>query len=523
MRRVSRVLLIAGLSLVISASVPAMGSAVLPGVGTGLTSISLLAVTGYVEGIGQSVELGAGSGLATTDPVRRMLASKTASVGFAAARAAGAQSIESSDFDISANADETKRTDGGSAFTLGLDGDETNVSNLAVVSVGIGTVSATVSDLFAYSSLSEITFAGSALSGLVDITGATAGITNESNAQKARASQGLYIESVKVFSLNEMLVQLGSSAAALEVFGTLADLGDDLGLPSDVTQPLRDAEAAYDEAEADEAAWNAAIAELTDGDLDVAADLAATETIAGMAVKYAAYLSGDPTDPMTVAATMGLVKTPLAAAVDAARSELAGTIGDLPLVTLDKVTAGVTAEAMDGTSLAASVVSWESARVASLDVPTLDSINDTIDSLTTMVTDVVNMVGDAVGLSLGVKVEIAKETEQMTTDGPYSVATAKLTLLDVKVNTSAPLAAPSIHAPGGFHGPAPDVVAGAQVLGLVATAEHRPGVSGGGPTGENGDGGGPLASTGFNYLWSVGGIGLIGLGLKLRRWLGDAA
>lgn len=527
-RTSNRLLMISAVAVVVLVAIPAAGPAATPAVGSATTSISLLSVAGYLGGVGQSVEIGAGSGLATTDPARQSLSSKTAAVEFAAARASGAQAIESSSYDFSARADESKSSDSGQNFEITLTGSETPATDLVIADVDIGAYETTVYDLFARAALTEVKVDAGALSGLVSLDDAVVGIAGESSTDKAVATQGVSFGKLSIFSLSDLLGQLGRSVADLAAFSDLADLGDQLGLPAGATQPLRDAQADYDAAGADEAAWAAAVAELLDGDLDLAADTAALQAIAGFAAKYATFLTGDPTDPAVVAATMALVKAPLLAILDAARSTLAATVGDLALVTLEGVTAGVSAEASDQAASASAGVSWTSAKVAELTVPTLDDINATLADLTGKVSDIVNAVGDAVGLSLSVSLKIGEEIESTSVDGSYQVAVAELTAVSVDVTASLPIGGSfgsgvlarysGIQAQAGGS----NLTAGTKVLSLRARSEHKPATSDA-PPGSPGAGGPGLAATGYGVLWSLSGILALGLGLRLRRWLGDAA
>jgi hypothetical protein len=494
-----------------------------PGVGSATTDVELLSASALISSQPQTVTIGAGSGFATTDPERLGRADISAAMEFIAAFGDGVHSINGDDFRRSAEADPDDPDSASAPDTISL---PAGVADAATVELDLSALGAEV-DVdapSARSTLAEAKLDATALGGFVELQGVVAGLLNESTPDGASATQGLHVDVLSVLTVGALLDGLGGLADDLALVSDLALLAEDLGMPSAATQPLKDAQEDYAEAESDEQAWLDAIDDL--GDLDLTNDVAALETIAAMAAKYVDELTGDPTDSDVVLATMALVKGPLQAAIDVAKENLASEIAGLPLLTIHGLNIGASAEATETTSTAQATISWLAAEVADHPVPTVDDIDEDIAMVTSMLVDTINIVGAAVGLNLVVDLEIGSKTETTSFDDPYQVASAEMTLISLDVS---------------IDDPEPTSV-GLKVLSLQAFAEHRPASVSGGtdnePSGSPDDDpelGGPsdpgtdpseppdLANTGSEPLLMILGIGSMFIAWKLRRWLGDAA
>lgn len=576
-------------------------------VGSATTTLTLFGLE--VEGsVNPAVSFGVGNGLATTDPERVLLAVPTAKTEFAPLQGLGAEIDDVLKVSVHAEKCEENQPDctDQDAYTLLSLPMPSQVSQTATGAVDIGAISAEVSPdgLTAFTNLAEATVNADLNSSLISARDLVFGIVNSSDTDSALSSQGIYASSVKVFSIGEMLRLLGRP---MEEVSDLEALADALGLPPGASQPLRDAREAYDEAVSDEAEWQAAIAQLADGDLTNDAD--ALQTIGGFATEYANELtacvnagecaSADPADPAVVAATMGMVKSAHQAAIESAREALADDMEEIPLLELEGLTLGVSTEAFDDHAINSALFDWNVARVAGQNIPKPAAINEQIDAIEDAVETTINKIGEAADVEMNAQIELATtSTPQVAQDGPYWTAAAGLTLLTIDVS-AAP--AEGGQSPQGFE----PTSLSADVFSLGAYSEHRPAsepdqilpgpdpspspsgspgpdpspspTSSPGPDGNGqnsndggdtevqggnfqngggGPGGGPnssgsngttgfgsgsldpalvsgspesyatseaLARTGVQSFLAIGGIGLMGLALMLRRWLGDAA
>lgn len=468
---------------------PLLASASAPAVGTADTSITLLGLSYRSSGAGvtHTINVAVSSGIATTDPVRNNLSALKASTNFIAAHIAGvSDTVDERHGDWAVSA-EAGATDGEKNSTNTADdqeqinetavkGDVTATAMYAEVDPRVPSAKATATGL----NLDLVIGEGD----LIALDDVRANISDDSNPTSAKADQSVSVSRISLVPLKQLLDRVGglSPEALLALAGKWGNetTQDQVAIATAAAAPL--------------------LALTGSTSLSSAISLANTTC---------ALLSAAP-----VCALVALLQTEL--------DTLLTMFSATGIVDITNLTAGVTAEAFDSNATAKALAGYESIFVLGREVTqtaTLDEAFAELDkSLNEMKDDFSASVAALSGLTIEIDTIFAQE--KTGTDGSYQTASASVAVLRFLLE----LPSTSV-VTGGFSAQATagdPLSVDARVLTLAGDAEHRPAIVDV-PGGGGGGGGGPLANTGLEETILLSGLALMGLGLRVRRWLGDAA
>ncbi|MEO7804531.1 MAG: hypothetical protein ABIS18_09345 [Actinomycetota bacterium] len=451
-------------------AVPGISSAASPAVGTATTSISILSLTASRK----TVNLGAGTGFASTDQVKQNLGAlgAKASMSFTAAQLLDAISTPK----ISVETTSDKTSDVAADGTSPLLDVPTASGSLTISGMRADVDNAVPS---AKSTLGQVTLDANVFDGLVLIQGIKMALTNESNPTEAKSFQGVEISNVAVLPLSE-IIDRATDLSADDLIDLAAGFGGD--------------------ATADElAAVNVSKASMTSVVNALSPGLLDTNSSAELMLACGAPLQQVICDLPDVATAI--------AALQSAVDTLKTALGALSLVSLKDVIVGTLATATDTSSASSANLSWGAVKVAGIEVPvtpgdlqaSVASVNATLSQLQTLMGTLTQGLG-------GLKLEIAPPTTNATHDqsGAYYHAVSSIKPLGVVVSLPA---AAGIKSPLDVKG---------QLFTVAGDAEHRPSILDAPPNP-------PLANTGANAGWVLMGLLMIVGAYRLRRWLGDAA
>jgi len=367
--------------------------------------------------------------------------------------------------------------------------------------------------------------------GMVDLQGMKIGITNDSNPTQANAVQGVEVAKLYVLPLDQLLDRAGLDADdILELAGTFGG--------TTLTAQVAAADAARDNALAQLSACLSGGSAVVSG---VTIDCTALRLLG---------LSG-PTDTSIEGVLAYLGRCPalltlaaptlcsaLAAEMVTLNALLKDALGAMPLLTITNLRVGATAQATDTTSAGNAWGVWDSAEVVGIPVEPLGDPNGQWGQLDALINDFEALV-DALTSTNSFDLELIpidiRMSEDNAKDGDYMVASSTVSVMRIIADIpGAPTGSSGAAAGDTFH-------FDSSLFTLAANARHRPLVLGdssnnlGGPGTDNnlgGPGSGcngpgspmcPLANTGLEELVTLCGLAALALGLRLRRWLGDAA
>ena len=478
---VSAVLLVA-----IPTASPAAESS--PAVGSADNSITLLSLTGPA-----SVSIGLGLGSSSTDPATSSVA--TASVKLSAAQVAGT-THEAYSASASYDADPSKRT-AGTDSPPAINISASPIADVSVEATGLS--AATPDPLTAASSLTKAAMSADLVAGLVKLTDVKIDLSDESKVAGAKASQTASINKIELVPLSAIL---DLTQLSLDDLLALADIVDPSGATSQAARDARDDLAAEINALlSDPLVCTAVQTLLPSASCTVDSSMSVEDLVALAEV----VSSVEETLPTCSGADICPVSDALAA-LNAALDALRDLLGALSLLTIEGLSAGVTASAFDTTSEAsASVADLGSVKILGQEVLKSGTMSEQLAAVSAAVGVVTAQLNSLISaLGLAVSINPFSTSTSTTPEGNYQSAKSTVTALSVQVSTS------------GTTGAVLPLSMGVSVLSLNATAKHMPAVQSTSPNG-------PLASTGEPPFFAMAGFALIALALRLRRWLGDAA
>ena len=458
-----------GITTIVATAASWIGVADTTGAGTAKTELSLVKVSVAVDpNLTQMVEVGKMTGFATNDPVRNALTENLASVFVQMLGAEGAVDVDCTTLDVIGEPDlnclETSVSGDGSEADVELVVDldqDLGQPQLAAGEVSVGARQATTDATSSLATLAQVEANADVGEGLVVLEGVTVGgHSDEATLSFAEADVSVTVDKVYVFAINQLLAHLGETLADVTP-SNLVILAESLAPGS--ADALESAIQAYNDIEAeseeDAAALATDLAELTDGDLDLTADAEALQRVLAMATKYSVgCASATPTQCAgLITLAMQGTKDVAAAALELARSELAATIGDLPLITFTGLTIGENVEVTADGAQAVATIDWGTASVAGVELP----VEWTLETLRAAVESAVAAIETATGQDLGVELGMPDPTTFEGTDGVYLTGSATLTAFSINVWPAAL---------GSTMGVSADI------LSLSAFAEFRPAV-----------------------------------------------
>lgn len=470
-------IMIIGLPLIAAASSPA--------VGTAETSITLLglAYKSSSAGVTHTINVAVSSGIATTDPLRNNLTALKASTNFLAAQVGGVtDTVDENHGDWTVSVESgTNETEKKSTTTAEekepiksdfVSGDVTATSMLAEVDPRIPSAKALAAGLNL-----DLTIGEGDLIELDDVRGT---ILDESNPTSAKADQAVSVSRISIVPLKELLDRAG-------------------GLSPDALLALADK-------------WGN----------ETTREQVATTTAAAAPLLALVPPSTSIADAIDLATALCSVDPVLCAARDTLQTELDTLVAMFSatgIVDITNLTAGVTAEAFDNRATAKALAGYESIFVLGREVTQTATLNEALIQLDKDLNEMKDDFSASVTALSGLTIDIDAifPEEKTGTDGSYQTASASVAVLRFLLQL------PSISvASGGFSAQATagdPLTVDARFLTLAGHAEHRPSIvdlPGGG-------GGGPMANTGPEEIALLSGLLLMVVGLRVRRWLGDAA
>jgi len=479
-------LLSALLLLALSAVSPAAESS--PAVGSAENSVTLFSLTGPA-----SVSLGLGLGSSSTDPAVTPVATATARL--AAAQIDGA-THEAYSATASYDADPSKRSDGTDSPPA------VNVSAPPIATVSLsatGLSAATPDPLTALSSLVKAEIDADLVLGLVKLTDAKIDLSDESNAVRAAASQTVSIDKLELVPLYKIL---DLTQLSLDDLLALADLIDPSGDTSKAAKDAREDLVAEINTLLSDPVVCAAVQAL----LPSASCAVSSSTSVDDLVVLADVVSGVEQTLPTCSTSDICPVTDALAALNAVLDALRDLLGALSLLSIEGLSAGVSATALDTTSNAsASVADLGAVKVLGQVVLKAGTVGEQLATVNAAIGLVAGQLNSLIA-NLGLSVSIAPFTTSTSTtpEGEYQSARSTVSTLSVEVSTS------------GTTGAVLPLSMQASVLSLNAVARHKPAVQTTSPNE-------PLANTGEPPFFAMAGFALIALAWRLRRWLGDAA
>ncbi|MBW3589636.1 MAG: hypothetical protein KY429_09480 [Actinobacteria bacterium] len=419
----------------------------------------------------------------------------TASVKLSAAQVAGT-THEAYSASASYDADPSKR----SAGTDSPPAINVTASPLADLSVGATGLSAATPDpLTAVSSLVKATISADLVAGLVKLTDVKIDLSDESKVAGAKASQTASIDKIELVPLSAIL---DLTQLSLDDLLALADIADPSGAMSRTARDASDdLEDEINTLLSDPLACTAVQTLLPSASCTVDSSMSVEDLVALADV----VSSVEQTLPTCSGADICPVSDALAA-LNAALDALRDLLGALSLLSIEGLSAGVTASAFDTTSEAsATVADLGTVKILGQEVLKSGTITEqlaTVSAAVGVITAQLNSLIAALGLA--VSISPFSTSTSTTPDGSYQSAKSTVTALSVQVSTS------------GTVGAVLPLSMGVSVLSLNANAKHMPAVQAASPNE-------PLANTGESPIFAMAGFALIALALRLRRWLGDAA
>lgn len=443
------------LTLALATASPWVSSALINPVASAQTSLTL--VTSQTDA--QSLEIGHLTGFGTTDPSKHALPENLAKVFSQFLSADGLVPFDCHTLDalgdLNVNCLETSASGIANESGTALLVDVGTLGQPVLVNgqVGLGIRQATTDANTAIADLTDVFAALSVAEGLVVLEGISIGATHSAaTPTSATADTGITVAKIEVFPIDALLSLVGETLADLSA-SALVELGDSL-LPPDSTDALAGAIQTFEQADAetdqDQALLDAAVAELTDGDVDLAADLAAIAQVSSLAVKYGLSCSGTPLECATlISLAVQSAKAAATGQLDLTRGAFAATIGALPLITFENLTIQTSALADESGAEPMASIQWGSATVAGVALPvgwTLQSLVAALDAASTAV-------GNAIGSALGISFDMPQPTTSSGMNGDYRASSAGLTAFSIGFSEFS-----------------------AQVLSMSAEAEYRPGV-----------------------------------------------
>lgn len=458
-----------------------------PAVGSASTELSILSLRSGAD----EIEVGISSGSANTEG--DLLA---ASMNLVAAQVGEALEQGVLSVNADSSSEDKYRDSETEATALPLD-----VAGLVSGTVTLAPASAEV-DPAAYSALAAlgaVTIDLDLVDGLVAVRGARLGVADESLTSRASAIEGAEIGSLDVLPLGmvfdlaelsvediaDLLIDFASTYGGAAVGEELDEVND---ARSEAIDDVNDLLATYDTLDVlPDLSDDASAQDLIDGAEDC------ETTFAALAEAVRDLLCGG----------WDLAIAPLIDALN----DLLDALAVLSLLGADDVEAGVAAAAFDDHGDASSLAEAGAVRVLGLGFPvSADALAATLETAATTLSDAVEDLSDLTGLHIQMSVVPLSESAVTGKDGEFyfgdaSLSTLRVTALVAEDQVSEPL-----------------LDADLRVLSLGATARHRPGVATPGAP-DNPD----LANTGVSPLMVAAAVLLVILGVRLRRWLGDAA
>ena len=517
---------------------PAAGAATDVSRGTAHTSISLATLSftsptsTSASDVTTTVNLGAGSGFATSDPARNSLSRMTAFFNLVAASTAGVTQISTPSFDSKAESDSAPSSDSKADQYQPVTSESLLLGGITVTAL-----SAQVDprlDAVARSPLAKAGLGDGLMdvdigAGLVSIKGAHIAISSVVDTASAQALQGIEIASLNILPLGELFARVGGLDPS-EVADQLLALAGSFGGPA-VQGAGDDVTAARDDALA---TINGCLSGVDPAVCVPLTALGLTSLPSNTSVQgILDYTESFAASCATLLAGLGALATAVCAdvvpVVTGAAASLPGLLQDLldllvpqSLLSVTNLVAGVGANATDVTSSAIAEGGWDSAVVLGNNLggvtdtadpsTALNRIDAELDSLVTLLAAFPQLAGLTIGLDPLYK-------EPMTgTEGDYKTARSQLSVLRLLVQ----LPGVSIPAQGVNAAAVGDpFTLDARLFTLAGYAEHRP-ASGGRPGSCSSN---CMAATGSDLEGArlVAGLMLLALGFGLRRWLGDAA
>lgn len=456
--------LIAGLVVAIAAT-PTLAMASTAGRGTATTSVSILSINAQ----GKAIEVGTGTGRASTDMIRQQLQeSAVAEMSIIGASVVGVATTPN----YAVTSDSRSRPIHELPDAAGIPlGDGPTIEGSAALQLMKAQVDKALPS--ARSTLGHLKIDMSMINGMLTLSGLDLAIDNISDPDQAIASQTVGLSRLSLLPFSEIL----DRATNLTIDDVL-DLATQFGDEATRTN--------VDEVEAAKAdvitAVNNAQAGTIVGDISV-------DSLVGCDAPLTQTLCDNP----DVTARLGDLQ--------AAKDALRATLGSLPLLDIRDLVAGILAQATDFTSTATVDVNYTFANVLGVSLPKPPNADIAFSDVATKLGEVETRLKSVSGLeNISLTISPLAKDPKTGTDGDYKTASAAVTV--VRVHAAMAQGA-GVSSPLSFD---------LDLLKIATDAEHKPSILGGG-----------LARTGTSPLLPLCGIVLVGLGLRLRRTLGDAA
>lgn len=499
--KTTRIAVVLSVSLVVMLLGAAAAPAASPPVGKADTSVSIFSV----DLAGRDIDIGTGSGYADTlDPN-----SLAAALAFLAARAPNPDDPET---DIEHGVVRAKVEGCDSACEEEQGPSEAlPVTEPALFDGSVLFESAKAelkpSELWAHSTLGSVTgdiSLADALGTLASLNGMKVSVDNVSGKPQADALQGVEIHEINILPLKAFLDRVASLS-----------IDDLLKLAAALGGSVTDEEEAAAEAAkaAEEAAREAMIDFFDDFNpileslgLDPVDENTDSETLLeNAAAVITACEEGALSGPICDVEELADALSDAVDALNLARDTLEDALGELPLLSIKDLVAGVSAQATDTSSEATAGLTWGEIQVGGVtDTVVGLNLEEMALQLSEAVQDATDTLKSLPGFgSLGIDIKVVPvsphTSEPNSKDGDFYVASSSVSALEVDV--SLPASANGLDM-------------NLRVLSLASDARHRPAILDDNPD---------LADTGVEQWLALSGIFAIAVAFRLRRWLGDAA
>lgn len=523
------------LGLMISAAIPSAVFAGSPGIGTAKTAITLATVdftsptsTSSAD-VTSTIEAAAAAGFATTDPPRNGLDKLKAYFNFVAASTKGVTATASPKLSVDSESGAEKESD-----TIATSYNPLEMPSLLNGAVTLTAMTAEVNpaDPSARSSLGDGVVDLDMGAGMVQLNGVTMSVNNDSAPGYAKAFEGVHVDELSVVKLSVLAEWVGGLSPQ-QVADEILNLASEFA-PTQAGPALAAAES---ERASAHSAINDCLAGVSPtacvplgplGLTPLANDATAQEVLdypATFGANCLTLLGSLPTADVLCAEIVPLL-TSQVSQLDDFIEDVLDIMLPMPLISVRNLDVKVESYAYATGSQGVANATWDAATVLGID---LEEVNEnanpanafvTIDTEAKKLAEELGKFPQFAGITASVQpIYTAPVTGK---NGDYYFANSELTVLRVFLEIPGQSTANG-YSPSALGDP---FAVDARFLTLSGFAEHKPAAfDDPGPLGGNpGGGDGPrLALTGPSELILLSGMLLIVLGLRLRRWLGDAA
>lgn len=475
--------------------IPTSAFAASPAVGTAAFTTSILSVTSQLSSVASPhIEIGIAGSKSTTDQVRQNLGTTLARASLSFLPANVANVAASPALAVSANSDDKPNDNFADGVAPPLADAATVAGDISYTGMR---AAVTKSPPTALATLGNAVVNLTLLNNLISLNGLKVGVSSQSLTDAATSQEGISAASIRIASLGDILTR-ATTLTSDEILALATSIGGS-ATASQVTA-VQDAKAA-------------AIAAAN----SIIPGIAPSSTSISTLLSCGAPLNVTIPILNVSLCSIGTVNTALST-LQSAVNLLTTALKALPLLSINDLKVGMMATASDTASSASSSLTWGTSQVAGTTLPAsadpqtaLVTLNATLATVTTALQ---NSTSSLAGLTITL-VGPSIPAPTTSTDGAYHLASSSLRGLQVGINLAS---AAGVSLP---------LVVDATLFTLSTSAEHRPSIidppAGGTNGSPNGAGPGPLAKTGTSPTWIIGGIMLLAFGLRLRRWLGDAA